>query len=494
MSEDRSSYKQIFKATSIFGGVQVFNIIIQIIRSKIIAVLLGPAGMGIAGLFTATTGLISSLTNFGLGTSAVKDISASQSTNDQIRIAKTVTIVRKLVWFTGLFGMLICLLFSPLLSQLTFGNKEYTIAFIWLSIILLFNQLTSGQLVILQGLRKLQYLAKANLIGNAVGLLLTIPLYYFWGVDAIVPAIIIASLISFFIAWSYSKKMMLARLPISRKDTFHEGKSMLIMGFMISLSGLISMGTSYFIRIFINKSGGTYEVGLYNAGFAIVINYVGLIFNAMGTDYYPRLAAVASNNDNCKKVINQQAEVATLILAPIVMVFLVFIKWVTIFLYSNKFIPINEMIHWAALGMLFRSVAWSIAFIFLAKGASKTYFWSELIANGYSLGFNILGYHFWGLTGLGISFLIVYILYLIQVFIISNKLYNFSFYKSLIILFLIQTSLASFCLTTVKFLPSPLSYFVGSIFICISIFFSFRKLNNIFGLIPFIKNKFKQRS
>ena len=73
--EQKSSYRQIVKATSLFGGVQFFQIIISVIRSKFVAILLGPAGMGIVGLLTATTGLVAGLTNFGLGTSAVKNIS-----------------------------------------------------------------------------------------------------------------------------------------------------------------------------------------------------------------------------------------------------------------------------------------------------------------------------------------------------------------------------------------------------------------------------------
>jgi len=78
------------------------------------------------------------------------------------------------------------------------------------------------------------------------------------------------------------------------------------------------------------------------------------------------------------------------------------------------------MIYWAALGMFFKAASWAIAFVFLAKGASKLFFWNELIVNIYILILNILGYHYWGLTGLGLSFLVGYFLYLIQVYIIAQ--------------------------------------------------------------------------
>ena len=196
MTEHQSSYRQIMKATSLFGGVQVFLIIIQVIRSKFVAILLGPDGMGISGLLYSTIGMIRGFTDFGLGTSAVKDIAAANSTEDQEKISRVVIVIRRLVWLTGTFGALITIVLSSWLSQITFGNHNYTLAFIWISITLLFNQLSSGQVVLLQGMRKLQNLAKANLAGSTLGLIVTVPLYYILGIDGIVPGIIATSLIS----------------------------------------------------------------------------------------------------------------------------------------------------------------------------------------------------------------------------------------------------------------------------------------------------------
>jgi len=476
------------KATSLFGGVQVFNIIIAIIRSKFVAVLLGPAGMGIMGLLSSTIGIISSLTNFGLGTSAVKDIAAAFGTNDEKRIGIVVTAFRQMVWITGILGLITTAILSQWLSQLTFGNKDYTLAFIWLSVSLLFNQISSGQLVLLQGMRKLQYLAKANLSGSFIGLFITIPMYYLWGVDGIVPGIIGTSLVSLLLSWYFSGKVKVEKTDLSRSQTISEGKNMLRMGFMISLSGLLTVGASYIVRIFISRNGGVEQVGLYTAGFAIITTYVGLIFNAMGTDYYPRLSAVAHDNSLCKRIINQQAEIALLILAPILIAFLIFIKWVVIILYSKQFIDVNDMIYWAALGMFFKAASWSISFVFLAKGVGKIYFWSELAANIYMLIFNLLGYKYWGLTGLGISFLASYFIVLIQVFYISKIKFAFNFDISFIKIFTIQFSLALAGFLTTKYIDQPYNYIWGLALIAISVWQSVKELDKRLGLISILRN------
>lgn len=438
--------------------------------------------MGIVGLLNSTTELVSGFTNFGLKTSAVKDIAASNETGNENRITTVVTVFRRLVWITGMLGSAITLILSQWLSQLAFGNNEYTIAFVWLSITLLFNQLTNGQWVLLQGMRKLKYLAKANMVGSVVGLLISVPVYYFMRINGIVPAIILTSLFSLVIAWYFASKIKMSKIEVTSKQAVIEGRGMLKMGFMLSLSSMIAIAMSYIIRIFISKSGGIEDVGLYNAGFSIITVYVALVFTAMGTDYYPRLSGVAHDETQATLLMNQQAEVAILILAPILTIFLIFINWVVIILYSTKFSPVNEMIRWAALGIYFKAASWSIAFIILAKGASKLFFWNELIANFYLFAFNIIGYKLFGLDGLGISFMVGYILYFLQVFFLAKYNYGFSFNKEFYEIFGVQLLLGFLCFFIIKFSSTPWQYLLGMPIICFSIWFSFKEMDKRIGL------------
>src|SRR5690606_28159680 len=162
MSEEKSAYRQVFKATSLFGGVQVFQILIAVIRSKVIAVLLGAYGMGISGLLFTTLNFISELTGAGLDRSSVKDISAAYGKKNQEQIEEVLGVVRRLVWFTGLLGASLALVLYPWLCVWAFDTGEFTFAFTWIAVAILIKQLAYGNLVVLQGLRKLKSLAKAN--------------------------------------------------------------------------------------------------------------------------------------------------------------------------------------------------------------------------------------------------------------------------------------------------------------------------------------------
>lgn len=485
----QGAYRSIFRSTSLFGGVQAYEILIRIVQSKFIAILLGPLGVGIQGLFSSGIDVVRQLTSFGLAQSAVKDISEANATGDNHQVARTSTVLKKLVWITGLLGLLCAIIFSPLLSKYAFGNHDYTIPFMFLSSTLFIDQLCSGQKVLLQGLRKLKDLAKASAIGSTVSLLVSVPLYYLFGVRGIVPTLILNSLATFLLALFFSRKIHLEKVTISIDDVFKEGKSMLKMGIALSISSILISLCSFVLRGYIRGCGGEEEVGLFAAGFAIINTYVSMIFTAMGTDYYPRLAAISDDNKSCKVMVNQQAEIGVLILSPLLAICIIFMPLVIYILYSNKFAGANEYVSWAALGMMLKMASWCIAYQFVAKGESRVFIINEVSQNAYTLCLNILGYHLFGLEGLGISFVLCQGLYLIQVYIVAHIRYGFSFNVSFYRYYAVQFLILILAFAECKLWPAPLSYAIGIFFIAGSLAISYKGLNERLDIFSIIKRK-----
>lgn len=493
MSDTQSSYRSIFKATSLFGGVQVYQILIQIIKSKFVAVLLGPAGVGIMGLYQSGLQLVQQISSMGLSQSAVRDVSEANGSNDIQRIAKTVTVVRKLVWITGLLGLIIVACCSPLLSKVSFGNYDYTIPFIILSITLLLDQLSAGQRVILQGMRRLKDLAKCTAFGVTFGLITSIPLYYWLGIEGIIPTLILNSTCSLTLSWIYSRKIKIEKVQVTPRQTLEQGKQMLVMGVSMSLSGIFTTIVAYAIRAFIQSDGGIEQVGLYQSGFVIITTYVGMVMNAIATDYYPRLAAINKDHVKCREAVSQQGEVGAMILAPMLATCLIFMPFVLRILYSDKFLEANEFISWACLGMMFRLASWVISYLFVAKAESKLFIKLELSVNLYNLALCLLGYKLLGLTGLGIAFVLEYIIYFLQVYLIARKRYNFKFTNSFIKCYGSQLFLIIGCLAIALLFDGWLKYTIGSILIIISCFLGFKGLNQRMNLLGFVKNKIARK-
>lgn len=490
--KETSSYRSIFKATSLFGGVQVYHILIGVIKSKFVAVLLGPAGMGIQGLYQSTLDLIKSATAFGLEQSAVRDISEANGSGDAKRIGHTVATVRRLVWLTGSLGLLMALLFAPLLSKLTFGNGDYTWGFVILSVTLLINQLCSGQKVLLQGMRRLKDLAKASAIGSTIGLLVSVPLYYWIGVKGIVPTMVLTSVTAMLLTWFYSHKIKIEETKVTTREAIRDGRSMIKMGLAMSVSGILVTLFAYILRWFIRKEGGVDEVGLFTAGFVIMSSYVGMVFSAMSTDYYPRLAAENKDNKRCQEIINQQGEVAILLLAPLIISCIIFMPFIIRLIYSESFLPANNFILIAVTGTMFKAASWVISYIFLAKAESRLFIINETITNVYGLIFNIVGYKIGGLTGLGVSYVALYFVYLVQVYVIAHKRYNFCFSKSFKRVFIMHISLVVASFAMMLLWHSPWVYLLTSIIFILCCTLSIHELNSRIMFLQFVKNKIRR--
>lgn len=492
MKEDKQSYQNVMKATSLFGGVQVIRILITIARSKVMATLLGPEGVGISNLLTRPLQLITTATQLGLDKSAVKEISA-QYNKEEGNPYRMIAILKRLVWITALIGAVCTIALSPVLSNFTFDSDAYTIAFVWLGLAVVFNQLAMSNLAVLQGLRKLEFLAKANVYGSLAGLIVTIPLYYFLNLDGILPAIIATSGFIFLFAYIYARKTVKEHASVTNTEAFSEGKPMIKLGMALSFSSIIGLIVAYLILVYIRSQGGEIQAGFYAAGMVILNTYVGLIFNAMSTDYYPRLAAICDDLQQVVKTVFEQAFIAVLLITPIVIGFIAFAPLLITILYSGEFEPTVTLVRWGIVGMVFKAVSWSMGYVIIAKGDSNLFMKTSLGFNATLLLLNVIGYYYLGLEGIGISLLVYFMIHYIVVRILVFYRYGFKMKSEFHSIFIICLLLCVLAFLASYIEGVLLKYGVLVVLIVISSLYSFRLLDKKIGFKSLINSILKKK-
>lgn len=495
--DSRNSYNNIVKSIGLFGGVQVFKILTGIIQNKIIAILLGPVGMGISGMITSTTSMVSAATGLGLHTSAVRDVAKAYSSQDEKEVGTIVTVLRKLIKVTGIVGMLMTILLAPLLSQWAFGNGDYTWAFIFVSFIVLFDQLKSGQTVLLQGTYHYKYMANASVIGSIAGLVIAVPLYYIWKMDAIVPVIILTSLSNLVVSSLYARKVKFQSVELTNKQVWSIGKVMIVLGTSIAIAGFVNTGHTYLVRSVISNLGSIADVGLYTAGSSIATQYINVILQSMGSDYSPRIAALQDDREGFIEAVNRQTRLMIIIVIPFIIPFVVFIRELTILLFSTKFLAISNMIEWMMVGMFFRTTSWCLSFTIVAMGKPKQFLFNEILTHIYSIGFTILGYMWGGFTGMGIAFCVVNLIYTIQLFFVCRKLFLFRYFPETVKTILIQFTIMILSVFIIMSLDyGTLRYVIGGSLVIIAWVLSAIQLNRILPLksvVESIKNRIQNK-
>ena len=312
--EDKKIYRTIVKATGLFGGTQVFTILCSIIKTKLVAIWLGAEGVGIIGLYSNTVDMISALTRLGIGTSSVRDLSRAFKSGDRNRFASLVKVVRRWVWFTGLLGAVLMLTFAPVLSRYTFGDSQHIWGFVFLSCTLLFTALTEGERAIIQASNRLRVLARCSVLGSVLALLLSLPLFYFYGISGIVPAIIAHTFAIVLVTVLLGRRMKIEPVSIDWRETYRQGRGIAALGIYMTVSGFITTLYSYLFVAWLNSHSGTGEVGYYQAGYTLVMQYVGLVFTAMSMEYYPRLSVVCEDRALLSEHVSRQVETSLLIL------------------------------------------------------------------------------------------------------------------------------------------------------------------------------------
>lgn len=403
MSEnEKGAYGQVLKYTGIFGGVQGLNVIVSLVRNKLAAVLLGPAGMGLVSLFNSTVAFISQATGFGISMSAVRHISELTESGDEAQQAYYIKVVRAWSLLAALLGVLVCVAIGPFLSSNTFAWGNHTLHFILLAPAVGMIAVTAGETAILKGTRQLKSLVVVQTFTVLATLLLTVPAYYLFGQAGIVPVIVLMALVTLLLTINYSYRLYPLQISGS-KGILGDGMEMIRLGVAFTLAGIVGAGSEMLIRSWLNLQGDLDAVGLYNAGYMIIVTYASMVFSAMEADYFPRLSAVNGDVAATNETVNKQMEVTLLIIAPMLVAMIVLLPVLTPLLLSEKFLPIVAMTQVAALAMFFKAITLPAAYITLARGYSLIYM---VLETAYFVVFVLLvmfGYRHWGLLGTGIA-------------------------------------------------------------------------------------------
>lgn len=84
---DKKETGQVLKTTTIFGGAQVIIVLSGLAKSKIIALLIGPAGVGISTLYNNILTMLSGIIGLGIGLSAIREIAKEEDIEKRLEIA-----------------------------------------------------------------------------------------------------------------------------------------------------------------------------------------------------------------------------------------------------------------------------------------------------------------------------------------------------------------------------------------------------------------------
>ncbi|MGA2235117.1 MAG: oligosaccharide flippase family protein [Terriglobales bacterium] len=404
--------KSIFRATAILSGSSVISILLSLASAKVMALYLHPDGYGYYGLLQSFVGLAGLVTGMGIATGMVRMGARAVTGSDGM----TISALRSGAWL--LFSALACValgalaVFREAIARLAFGMPGRGGVTLWMGIALVFTVAGSLQCGTLNAYHQVGALAKYGVTNTILSTLFSITAVLLWGVRGVVPAVIGGAVVGW-LASAYFLRSEVGALPAQpdKRAILKAAGSLLRFGFPYTASMLIGTGVQLALPMVVLHLLSRESVGYYRAAAAISVGYLGFLVTAMGQDYYPRLSAACDRPQAMISIINDQHRLIMIIGVPLILATLALVPILIPVIYSPKFSPAVDILEWQLLGDIFKFSSWTMSFAILARCSSLTYFLTELVGGITTLLTTWLAVRWFGLSGLGISFLITYVVY-----------------------------------------------------------------------------------
>lgn len=406
MSERRhiSLTRRAIGAIGMLGFSQCVNIICSVIRVKLSAIWLGTVGVGLNSIYLNASTLVSNLTQLNIRDSAVRDIASSPDDP-----AFRCSLIRRVALMLGLIGAAAIVLISPLLSYISFGDLSHTIYFAMLFPAVLFSACSAGEFAIMQGRGRLDVMARASVEAVVCATVIAAPLLYFLRLDAVVP--VIDLYIVAMAAFAYIRRERLSDSSLktySVSAIFALARPVLVLGAVMSFSSMLVVLIQYILTSYISRHGSASDVGIYQAGFMLLNNYIGILFAAVTAEYFPRISRFVRRPNMSRTIVSHELNLITWLIIPLAVIFVCLVDLIVPILFSSDFEAVGPFVTVAVVGVLFRGVSLCFVYRILAGGDSKAYLTVECLSAVIGLAANIIGYTYWSYVGLGLSYVLWY--------------------------------------------------------------------------------------
>lgn len=484
-----TSHRQIFRASAIIGSASVIKVGIGVASTKVIAMLLGPIGIGLLGLYQNILQVANTLAGFGLASSGVRQFAACQGDAANISLIRKALFIANLL--LGVIGAIVLWSVREEVATSVMGGAEHAEQVGYLGIGVLLTLLATSQTTVLQGLRRLGDLARVQILSALASAITGSAAIWLWRDAGLVAFLVAVPATSILIAAWYVRKLPKASMVLQEwEDLRKQWEALFSLGIPLMTAALLTLVVQLIARSWVTQKLGLESAGFFQAAWLISMSYLGFVLNAMGTDYYPRLTGLIHDKTLATKLVNEQTELLVLMTAPILLIMMTFAPWVIEALYSDKFIPAADLLRWQTLGDIVKVMTWPMGFVVLAQGRGLLFIVTQLNWNAWYLAVLWFGMSSLNLQAIGIAFVVAYCTQFIVVFIAAKRLVKFKSNINNIL-----TGMTILLMASATFVVSSYEkttgIIVGAIALLVTSLYCYKRLDELLSINEWLTAKLK---
>jgi PST family polysaccharide transporter len=368
----------LIKVASLNSASVLTRIVAGILTSKAIAIFIGAEGLALIGNLRNFLSSTQSVATLGLYDGLVKYI--AEFKKQTVELSKTLSTVFYLGFISTVIVSFLCYFNAEYINTLIFPTySDYAYVIRVMAIALPFYSLNMFSFSILNGFSKFKILIIINIIGQILGLSITLLLIYQDKIDgALVSVVISESLIFLITLVGIVNQRSLIPLIKATNVRFSYIKKLSSFSMMVLFSGVVLPIVALAIRTYIIDNIGYKDAGLWEAMTRISKYYLMFIGSLMTLYILPRFSEIDNVKDFRNEVFQFYKTIMPIFALGLFAIYLLR-SFIVPIIFSNEFRPVEDLFLWQLLGDFIKVLSIVIAYQFLAKRM----FWHYIVTEAF---------------------------------------------------------------------------------------------------------------
>ena len=400
----------LIKVASLNSTSVLIKIIAGILTSKAIAIFIGAEGLALIGNLRNFLSSVQSISILGLYNGVVKYI--AEFKKNTVELSKTISTVFYLGFISTIIVSFLCYFNAQYINTIIFPiYSDYAYVIRIMAIALPFYSLNMFAFSIMNGFSKFKILIIINIIGQILGLSITLLLIYQDKIDGALVSVVIAESLIFLITLVgiVNQRSLLPLIKPSHVS-FSYIKKLSPFSAMVLFSGVVLPLVALAIRTYIIDNIGYKDAGLWEAMTRISKYYLMFISSLMTLYILPRFSEIDNVKDFRNEIFNFYKTIIPFFALGLLAIFLLK-PFIVSIIFSNEFKPVEDLFLWQLLGDFVKVLSIVIAYQFLAKKM----FWHYIITEAFLVvilyATSIYFIDIYGIKGVTIAHFVTYLMY-----------------------------------------------------------------------------------
>ena len=411
--------KDLVQVFSFSGVSTLVKMITGIVRTKVVALLLGPSGVAIIGQMADILRMTSLVSNAGITQGVTKYI--AEFKDDVFKIKQILSTAFKITLIASILTGLFLIFFSGFLSNKILLDGSYKSIFIVFGFSIILFAINRLLLAIINGFKDFKNFIKINIASNITILFYSVGLIYFFGVYGALLSqvtsqsiVLIISIIFIFRSNWFKKQNFIGSINTSTLKQLSGFTLLTIFTFFL---GPIS---KIVIRSFLINGVSIDAAGYWDSTNKVSGLVLQVVTQALTVYLIPRFSELKERTLIRKEILNTYKIIIPILIISFSAIY-IFRDFIISVLYSSEFYPMRELFLFQFVGDTIKIISWVISIQLVAKAMIKTLFVTEIFGNILIVVLSYFFINFFGLKGVVYAFTVNYTIYLLMMLFIFRK-------------------------------------------------------------------------